>query len=227
MSAAREHALAELRSLADGDWLRIEGEPKDGLGGSVQVDVSIGTPPALHPSDAWDVRAREDFTLIVSPDYPFAAPRIDARHLRWTGAPHVQWGRAICLYATTDDWDPQGGLHGFFERLGRWLGAGGGVHLRWRTGRSRAPARRIHVGSAHGCGARKRAAAWRIAVGRLGSDAAGRASRRGHHRLEANPIWFCLPRSIRAAAVLLPHPCPNSNGPRRHRICSRRSKRRG
>ena len=121
MSAAGEHALAELRSLAGGDWLRIEGEPRDRPGATVEVDVSIGTPPPLHPSDAWDVRAREDFTLIVPPDYPFAAPHIVARHSRWAGAPHVQWGRAICLYATTDDWNPQDGLRGFFERLERWL----------------------------------------------------------------------------------------------------------
>ncbi|MCY4477027.1 MAG: hypothetical protein OXC70_03415, partial [Gammaproteobacteria bacterium] len=121
MSAAGEHALAELRSLADGDWLRIEGEARDGLGTTVELDVSIGTPPPLHPSDAWDVRAREDFTLIVPPDYPFAAPHIEARHSRWAGAPHVQWGRAICLYAATDDWNPQDGMRGFFERLERWL----------------------------------------------------------------------------------------------------------
>ena len=122
MSAAGEHALAELRSLADGDWMRIEGDPRGGRGATVEVDVSIGTPPPLHPSDAWDVRAREDFTLIVPPDYPFAAPHVVARHLRWAGAPHVQWGRAICLYATTDDWNPQDGLRGFLERLERWLG---------------------------------------------------------------------------------------------------------
>ena len=121
MSAAGEQALAELRSLADGDWLRIEGDPRDGLGATVEVDVSIGTPAPLHPSDAWDVRAREDFTLIVRPDYPFTAPHIVASHSRWAGAPHVQWGRAICLYATTDDWNPQDGLRGFFERLERWL----------------------------------------------------------------------------------------------------------
>ena len=38
MSAASEHALAEMRSLADGDWLRIEGEPRNGPGATVEVE---------------------------------------------------------------------------------------------------------------------------------------------------------------------------------------------
>ncbi|MGV9853011.1 hypothetical protein ACWDWU_30195 [Streptomyces sp. NPDC003442] len=39
--------------------------------------------------------------MLIPPDFPFAAPSVRTRHSRFTGAPHVNWGRHLCLYRST------------------------------------------------------------------------------------------------------------------------------
>jgi hypothetical protein len=68
------------------------------------------------------LRAREAFSLEVSPEFPFTVPQVSVSHLRWAGTPHVQWGRIICLYAAPSvEWLPADGMRGLLDRLIAWL----------------------------------------------------------------------------------------------------------
>src|SRR5258706_1250309 len=68
-----------------------------------------------------DLREREEFTLWISPDFPFNHPHLSVAHERFAGFPHVTWTRWICLYQSSVEWNPSDGLYGFFDRLRLWL----------------------------------------------------------------------------------------------------------
>src|SRR5260370_16886328 len=69
-----------------------------------------------------NLREREDFVLIVPPEFPFDYPALRVLHERFGGFPHVVWSNTICLYQSKAEWNPADGLYGFFERLRVWLG---------------------------------------------------------------------------------------------------------
>ena len=54
-------------------------------------------------------------------EIPFDRPSIAVSHLRFAGFPHVTWGKAICLYQSSIEWNPRDGLFGFFDRLKLWI----------------------------------------------------------------------------------------------------------
>jgi predicted acylesterase/phospholipase RssA/proteasome lid subunit RPN8/RPN11 len=68
------------------------------------------------------LRAREEFELVVGPDFPYTPPSVWVPHRRWAGTPHVHWGRLLCLYlAPAVEWNPADGMFGLVDRLGEWL----------------------------------------------------------------------------------------------------------
>lgn len=71
------------------------------------------------------LRAKEHFCISVPVGFPFDYPHVDVPHLRFSGFPHVQWRRHLCLYQAPDtEWNPSDGMFGFFQRLDTWLAHG-------------------------------------------------------------------------------------------------------
>src|SRR5687768_17071563 len=68
-----------------------------------------------------DLRDWEEFIIWVPADFPFERPRIKVSHQRFTGFPHVIWGKTICLYQSNIERNPADGMYGFFDRLKLWL----------------------------------------------------------------------------------------------------------
>ena len=65
---------------------------------------------------------REGFILSVPADFPFTAPSVSTAHTRFMGFPHVQWGRHLCLYVSTEtQWNPSKGMFGLIAQLDEWL----------------------------------------------------------------------------------------------------------
>jgi Prokaryotic E2 family A len=77
--------------------------------------------PVARASGGLGLRARERVTVQIPADFPFRLPAVAVPHRRFVGAPHVQWGRQLCLYqAPTTEWAPADGMFGFLERLLEW-----------------------------------------------------------------------------------------------------------
>ena len=94
--------------MGDDDWLRVVFTLRIGL-----IETRLG---------GLKLRDREEFVVIVPPDFPFEIPALVVRHDRFANFPHVVWSRTICLYQSELEWNPADGLFGFFDRLGKWLG---------------------------------------------------------------------------------------------------------
>jgi len=115
-------AVQQLRALADGD---------DGLQvlnvafnqASQQLEISLSVPlDGWAPGPGIRLRERESFVIVINGTFPFAPPSVSVRHRRWSGTPHVQWGRLLCLYAApSTEWVPSDGMRGLIERLLLWL----------------------------------------------------------------------------------------------------------
>ncbi len=100
--------LVSAERVPDSGWLRLD----------LSLDLS-GLP---HAPEGIRVRPRERFEVLVSEDFPYSVPAVHARHVRWAGKPHVQWGYSLCLYAApSTEWDPGDGMRGFLDRLRQWL----------------------------------------------------------------------------------------------------------
>jgi hypothetical protein len=68
------------------------------------------------------LREREEFVLIVHPEFPFQVPGLVVDHDRFADFPHVVWSNTICLYQSDIEWNPADGLFGYLDRLNQWLG---------------------------------------------------------------------------------------------------------
>lgn len=120
MTPDQELALRQLADIADVDPSFVVGDlaENDGL---VSVDVSLAT-GAIARGPGIVLRARESFRLLIDPDFPYEHPTVIARHRRWAGTPHVQWGGLLCLYAAPAvEWNPSDGMFGLLDRLWHWL----------------------------------------------------------------------------------------------------------
>jgi proteasome lid subunit RPN8/RPN11 len=125
--------LSDLRTLEDFDGggafclLSEELRPD----GSLEVQFSVACAHYACTDDGLPLRQRERFIIRVPPGFPFELPQVYSSHRRWTGFSHVQTfssmpGRSyLCLYLAPDvEWQPQGGILGFLDRLDSWLAAG-------------------------------------------------------------------------------------------------------
>jgi predicted acylesterase/phospholipase RssA len=101
--------ILDVRPPESDDWLR--------------VDISVDCRGVEHRAAGLRLRERERLRVLIDPSFPFEPPSVLAVHGRWAGAPHVQWGISLCLYAApTVEWDPSDGMFGFLDRLWSWLG---------------------------------------------------------------------------------------------------------
>ncbi|MEJ2885225.1 ThiF family adenylyltransferase [Actinomycetospora aeridis] len=108
--------LAALEAVSHG---RIEFVDDRGPDGGLVVSLDTSTVPR---GPGITVRARERFRLLVPVTFPFDPPHVFVTHRRWAKTPHVQWGRLLCLYASTSvEWTPADGIRGLVERLSLWL----------------------------------------------------------------------------------------------------------
>jgi len=123
MTPGQQRAIDELRRIhaIDPDSFEVVEDPFL-VDGWLKAVVSLRLGPMQTSEGGLQLREREDFILWVPPDFPFDSPRLAVAHDRFSGFPHVTWGRWICLYQTKLEWNPADGLCGFCERLRIWLG---------------------------------------------------------------------------------------------------------
>lgn len=122
MTPGQGRALRELRRLEDAapGSFEVTGQYQE-LNGKLSVPISIRLGPMEAKPGGLDLREREDFILLVPPDFPFDFPTLIITDKRFAGFPHVVWSTWICLYQTALEWNPADGLYGFFDRLKDWL----------------------------------------------------------------------------------------------------------
>lgn len=101
-----------------------------GRPGYVEARISVGCANLPRTQGGLRLRSVEAVTLLIPPNFPFAAPSVRTRHTRFAGAPHVNWGRHLCLYrSTATEWDPADGMYGFINCLLDWFEAGAAGEL--------------------------------------------------------------------------------------------------
>jgi hypothetical protein len=123
MTKGQKRALRELERLCAADPSNFELLHEPVLGKknlSATVSLRIG---AIQTSEGGlDLRERENFIVSIPPEFPFDRPQISVSHLRFAGFPHVIWGKTLCIYQSSVEWNPSDGLFGFFDRLRLWIG---------------------------------------------------------------------------------------------------------
>jgi hypothetical protein len=86
------------------------------------IGIALDCSGIASSPDGIRLRARETFSLEISPEFPFTVPQVSVSHTRWAGTPHVQWQHIICLYAAPSvGWLPADGMRGLLDRLITWL----------------------------------------------------------------------------------------------------------
>lgn len=122
MTSGQHRAINELKRLVMSDPGRFEIlEGPELVGDKLRTVISLRIGLLALAEDGLDLREREDFILIVPPEFPFDKPYIKLDHDRFAGFPHVVWKRQLCLYQSTAEWNPADGLYGFIDRLLLWL----------------------------------------------------------------------------------------------------------
>lgn len=86
---------------------------------SVIVGLRVGELPAAV--GGVQLRAREEFRLIIPRDFPFTKPEVFVDHRRFAGRPHVQWSKYLCLYQSATEWNASDGMFGLVQRICDWL----------------------------------------------------------------------------------------------------------
>jgi integrative and conjugative element protein (TIGR02256 family) len=114
--------LAEIADRSDGAVEILRGPYRPAAGQSVVIDIAMDCSGMPRAAAGVRLRARETFSLEISPAFPFTVPQVSVPHSRWAGTPHVQWQKVICLYAAPSvEWLPADGMRGLVDRLILWL----------------------------------------------------------------------------------------------------------
>jgi hypothetical protein len=115
--------LGETRTLTDDPHFPIrlnERRQVDSLGHLVLL-VTIETGDVAREPGGLALGLHEQVEVHVRKDSA-RPPAVTVAHDRFVGAPHVLYGRELCLYLDpAREWDPAGGAIGFFNRLYDWL----------------------------------------------------------------------------------------------------------
>ena len=120
MSTLAHRQVAELAEVSDGAIQLLGVESSET--GPTTFRISLDTSGIETVGDGIRVRSRERFEVVVDSSFPYAHPDVYVAHRRWAGAPHVQWGRFLCLYAAPAvEWNPADGMRGLVARLNLWL----------------------------------------------------------------------------------------------------------
>lgn len=89
--------------------------------GQLILIVTVDTVSIQREPEGLQLAASEQFEIQV-PRTPVGPPTATVHHDRFVGAPHVLYGRELCLYLDPSrEWDPAGGANAFFNRLWDWL----------------------------------------------------------------------------------------------------------
>tara|TARA_R110000851_G_C13094442_1_gene567238 strand:+ start:1390 stop:3678 length:2289 start_codon:yes stop_codon:yes gene_type:complete len=128
ISRGQQLALLQIEDIAansSGALEIIELKEKSKLEGHIWIHLSLET-KNYRTGSGLPFRDRERISLHLHPNFPFCKPDIYFGHARFTGTPHVQWGRSICLYQSAEtEYDPTDGMYGFIERVEQWMRAAG------------------------------------------------------------------------------------------------------
>src|SRR6266498_3130281 len=123
-TVGQQHALEQLAQVAaasDGTVELLRVAPGPGISGQLEVELSLDCTGVPHAPGGLRLRPRERVTVWIPSDFPFRLPTVIVPHRRFAGAPHVQWGRLLCLYqAPTTEWAPADGMFGLLGRLVEW-----------------------------------------------------------------------------------------------------------
>jgi hypothetical protein len=121
MTPGQRRALLELQriqSLSSGVFTIVRERE---VGSWLYIDVSLRIGVVERRQGGLDFREREEFEVLIPPDFPFEYPYLRVRHRRFAGFPHVTWSTNLCLYQSKVEWNPSDGLFGFFSRLDLWI----------------------------------------------------------------------------------------------------------
>ena len=121
MDRAFELAEEQLREIAATSDGTVEVQSGASVRNGYQFQISVGFDGRERVEGGLRIRAREQFLVMVPPTFPYERPSVFTPHRRFAGFPHVQWGRSLCLYASSADWRPQDGMYGLIERLDTWI----------------------------------------------------------------------------------------------------------
>jgi hypothetical protein len=114
--------LAEIAERSDAAVEILRGPYRSRAGQAVVIDIALDCSDITGSPGGLRLRAREAFSLEISPAFPFSVPQVSVPHSRWAGTPHVQWQKIICLYAAPAvEWLPADGMRGLLDRLILWL----------------------------------------------------------------------------------------------------------
>ena len=121
MDRAYELAEEQLREIAEASDGTVEVLDGVRCSGGHRFETRIVFDGHERVEAGLRARARERFLVVVPTTFPYEQPRVYTPHRRFAGFPHVQWGRRLCLYASSADWRPQDGMYGLVERLDEWI----------------------------------------------------------------------------------------------------------
>lgn len=114
--------LAEIADRSDDAVEVLRGPYRSTIGQAVVIDIALDCTGHARALAGLPLRARETFSLEISPEFPFTIPQVSVPHTRWAGTAHVQWQKIICLYAAPlVEWLPADGMRGLLDRLILWL----------------------------------------------------------------------------------------------------------
>lgn len=125
-TAGQQLALTQLQSIAAaGDAVRVLAvRPATTPGGPAQADLSLDCSDLPRTQAGLTLRRREQITVDIPAAFPYAAPLVRTRHTRFADAPHVNWGRYLCMYRSpSTEFDPADGMYGFVTRVLDWFQA--------------------------------------------------------------------------------------------------------
>ena len=105
--------------------LEIVAERDLDVQGYLRIEVSILT-RGYRQAGGLAFHDRERMVVRIGESFPFQPASLDFSHGRFAGAPHVQWGRHVCLFQSVEaEWHPADGMYGFMTRVDDWLRAAG------------------------------------------------------------------------------------------------------
>jgi hypothetical protein len=119
----QERAITELRTIAAEHPESLEViRPKTTLTEThARVAIRLPTKDLSTQPQGLQLLDEEEFVVGIAPS-PLVPPVVEVEHLRFAGHPHVLQGYRLCVYLDpAREWDPEGGMLAFLERLWAWL----------------------------------------------------------------------------------------------------------
>ncbi len=125
LTKGQQNALDQLERIANvaNSALRIDFiENPTAEDGFLEVDITIDCRLYEKADGGLALNDKESFQIVIHSNFPYSQPSLWVSHTRFSGFPHVQWLRYICLYQAPEvEWVPQGGMFDYINRVGQWL----------------------------------------------------------------------------------------------------------